>query len=100
MTRETIRVGCVSTLPGDVQAYQRTPEFDEHTVPRGLLRAHTTKPGVWGRIVVVQGTLLYRVPARGVELLLDASQAGIIEPEVPHEVELRGSVRFYVEFLK
>ncbi|HEY6877784.1 MAG TPA: DUF1971 domain-containing protein [Polyangiales bacterium] len=88
------------TLPTEVRAYKRTPEFDEHTVPAGLLRAHTTKPGVWGRIVVLEGSLLYRVPTRGLALTLDTSRVGIVEPEVPHEVEPRGHVRFYVEFLR
>ncbi len=90
----------MNVLPAEVSAYKRTPEFDEQTVPAGLLRAHTTKPGVWARIVVLEGSLLYRVPGRGLALTLDVSRVGVVEPEVPHEVEPRGHVRFYVEFLR
>lgn len=90
----------MDALPPDVRPYKRTPDFDERTVPAGLLRAHTTKPGVWARIVVLEGELVYRVPTRGFEVVLDPSRVGIVAPEVPHEVEPRGAVRFYVEFSK
>lgn len=90
----------MAALPEDVQVYSRTADFDEHTVPPGLLREHTTKPGVWGRIVVLEGSLVYRVPSRGIHEVLDGSNPGIVEPGVPHEVEPRDRVRFYVEFLK
>lgn len=90
----------MAALPDDVRVYSRTAEFDEHTIPPGLLREHTTKPGVWGRIVVREGLLEYRVPSRAIHEVLDASNPGIVEPGVPHEVAPRGPVRFWVEFLK
>ena len=46
-----------------VVAYRRTPEFDEHSLPAGLTREHSTKLGVWGRIEVVAGALCYIVAA-------------------------------------
>ena len=56
----------MKALPANVFPYKRTPEFTESTVPAGLLRSHDTKDGVWGKIVVLEGTLLYRIlePAR------------------------------------
>ena len=48
-------------FPDDVVAYRRTPEFDAATTPPGLLGEHNTKAGVWGRIHVMEGALLYRV---------------------------------------
>jgi tellurite resistance-related uncharacterized protein len=88
-------------LPPDVVPYHRTAEFTESTVPRGLLRRHTTKPGVWGRICVLEGSLRYRIlePVQE-EQLLSAERYGVVEPEVHHEVEPVGRVRFYVEFLR
>ena len=70
-------------------------------MPAGLLRSHTTKSGVWGRICVNEGTLRYRIlePQRE-EHRLTPGVDGIVEPENPHEVEPMGKVRFFVEFLK
>jgi tellurite resistance-related uncharacterized protein len=91
----------VKHLPPDVVVYRRTAEFSESTLPAGLRRRHTTKPGVWGRICVLEGSLRYRIlePAQE-EHVLSAGLPGIVEPEVPHEVEPVGRVRFFVEFLR
>lgn len=90
----------MKTLPPDVQAYFRTPEFNEATIPAGLLRQHTTKAGVWGRIVIEEGSLLYRIAESGEEVVLSPERHGVVEPEAPHEVAPQGKVRFWVEFLK
>jgi tellurite resistance-related uncharacterized protein len=88
-------------LPSEVVAYKRTPEFTHDTVPAGLLRSHRTKAGVWGRICVLEGALHYRIlePALEHHTLLPGAD-GIVPPDVPHEVEPDGPVRFYVEFLR
>ena len=39
-------------LPAEVVPYKRTPVFEQHSVPAGLLKRHSTKAGVWGKIVV------------------------------------------------
>ena len=91
----------MKSLPEGVTAYRRTPEFGEDTVPSALLRRHSTKAGVWGRIRVLSGKLRYRIlePATE-EHVLEPGRDGIVEPEVPHEVEPIGVVRFHVEFLR
>ena len=91
----------MKSLPPDVAPYRRTPEFTETTVPDALRRRHTTKAGVWGRIQVLEGELRYRIlePQRE-EHVLSPERPGVVEPEVPHEVEPLGRVRFYVEFLR
>lgn len=91
----------MKSLPPNARPYRRTPEFTEQTLPAGLRRAHHTKAGAWGRIVVLEGRLMYRIlqgPMEEVEL--DPDNAGVIEPEVEHEVEPLGKVRFYVEFYR
>lgn len=91
----------MKSLPNDACGYQQTPEFTETTIPAGLLRRHSTKPGVWGRIHLLEGILQYRILEPVVEELeLKPGLDGIVEPEVPHEVEPVGRVRFFVEFLK
>jgi len=91
----------MKTLPDGIAAYSRTPDFSEDSVPAALLAAHSTKAGVWGRIVVVEGELLYRIYGPPVEeVLLSPGNEGVVEPEVEHEVEPRAGLRFFVEFLR
>ena len=90
----------MKALPPDLAVHQRTREFSESTVPAGLRRRHTTRPGVWGRICVLEGSLRYRILEPLLEEhVLSPGREGVVEPEVAHEVELLGAVRFYVEFL-
>jgi tellurite resistance-related uncharacterized protein len=91
----------VPTLPSGVHPYKSTAVFDERSVPRGLLARHTTKPGVWARIRVLEGELTFRElePALRVSVLAPGRD-GIAAPEAPHAIELRGPVRFLVEFLR
>ena len=88
-------------LPASVASYKRTPEFTEDSIPKGLLKAHNTKPGVWGKIVILEGELRYQInePEEAI-FTLSRSCAGVVEPEVLHEVSPIGSVRFYVEFYR
>ncbi len=88
-------------LPGDVKTYKRTDTFTENTVPAGLLKSHNTKAGVWGKIVVLEGELRYRILEPQVEdVVLTVDRFGVVEPQVLHEVLPLGKVSFYVEFLK
>lgn len=91
----------MKSLPENAEYYQKTPEFTEETLPAGLRRAHHTKAGTWGRIVVLEGRLMYRICQEPMgEWMLDRDNPGVIEPEVQHEVEPLGRVRFYVEFYR
>lgn len=91
----------METLPADVAAYKRTREFTTGAIPAGLLSRHTTRAGVWGRICVEEGALRYRILTEPPEEhLLTPGHDGIVAPEVPHEVEPVGAVRFFVEFLR
>jgi tellurite resistance-related uncharacterized protein len=89
------------TSPPALEAYRQTPVFDESSIPAGLLRRHTTKSGVWARIHVLEGELLFRfLEPTPRELRLTPARVGEVEPEVPHEVAVCGPVRFFVEFLR
>jgi len=90
----------MKTLPKNVTEYKRTPSFTENTVPKGLLRSHTTKSGTWGKIVIEQGLLLYRILEPEIEEIeLSTDKFGVVEPQVQHEVEPLGKVKFHVEFM-
>ena len=86
-------------LPDDVRPHRETPVFDQDSVPPGLLGRHTTAEGVWGLIEVLEGRLRYRILEPEVEEhLLEPGHPGVVEPQVPHQVELLGPVRFRVVF--
>jgi tellurite resistance-related uncharacterized protein len=88
-------------LPENVRVYKRTPDFNQETIPSGLLKAHTTKEGTWGKICVSKGKLLYTIEKEPTETIeLTPEMFGVVEPRVPHHVEPLGEVEFFVEFLK
>ena len=88
-------------LPTGVSGYKKTQEFTHETVPPGLLRAHQTKAGTWGKIVVLDGKLHYRILEPELQELVPSEEVyGVVEPTVLHEVEPLGDVRFYVEFYR
>lgn len=87
--------------PDGLVPYARTREFDQDTVPRGLVSSHTTRAAVWARIHVLEGALLYRVePPVDRCLRLEAPATGIVVPEVSHHVKPQNGVRFFVEFFR
>ena len=86
-------------MPADYTEYRRTAVFDEASIPKALLRAHTTKLGVWGILHVVAGELDYVVlePERRVTTLRAGAEQ-IIVTALSHEVVLRAGARFCVAF--
>jgi len=88
-------------LPSDLTAYKRTPEFTETSIPQGLLKDHNTKQGVWGKIVVLDGSLEYIIQEPEIEIIkLSSSKFGVVEPTIKHHVKPIGAVKFYVEFYR
>ena len=86
-------------LPTGLTPYKRTPTFDANTVPAGLRAQHSTKAGVWARIVVLEGSLPFRFLEPHEELvLLTPDRPGIVAPTQLHRAEPGPGVRFYVEF--
>jgi tellurite methyltransferase len=88
-------------VPPGAVCVRRTPDFSESTIPGGLLHCHSTKPGVWGLIQIIEGSLTYRVlEPTATEAVLTPGHPGVVEPGRLHEVEPRGPVRFFVEFFE
>ncbi|KQV80608.1 tellurite resistance protein [Massilia sp. Root351] len=89
----------MKTLPDNVAFYKSSADFTEHTVPAALQRNHSTAAGVWGRIAVLEGALLYHISGPEKETVrLTPEQPGVVEPRILHEVEIIGPVRFRVDF--
>ncbi len=91
---EAVKAEQVASKP-----YKSTPVFDAKTLPAGLRRAHSTKPGVWGVIRVLEGAVCYHVEdGSAPPALLTPATPGLIHPEQLHHVEPVGAMRMQVEF--
>ena len=91
----------MKNLPAEVSKYATSPVFTEETMPGNLMKSHRTKPKTWAKIVVLEGTLRYRILEPALEETdLTSSKNGVVEPAVPHEVEAIGKVRFYLDFYR
>ncbi len=91
----------MKVLPSTARPYKQTPVFDETTVPVGLLNSHSTKEGVWAKVIVIEGELTYRILDPIVEeVILTPECFGVVEPTVKHEIVPTQRVRFYVEFFR
>jgi tellurite resistance-related uncharacterized protein len=87
--------------PQDVSAYKKTPIFSQDTVPKGLLKDHNTKEGVWGVIVILEGELEYTILEPETEVvILNKGLHGVVEPTILHHIKPVGDVSFYVEFYR
>lgn len=101
-------------LPKDVVKYSQVPKqgkvFTSTTIPKGLLKEHTTKKGTWGIINVSKGKLLYTITGkRGddddisgpISFELSPQFHGVIQPQLLHQVKaLTDDLEFIVEFLR
>ena len=91
----------ITVLPEGVTKYYETPKFDQDTLPLALQKEHKTKPGCWAKAIITDGSIDYVLEERPDEILtVNAGQFVIIEPEVPHHVEVTGPVLFHLEFYK
>ena len=92
------RAAVAAAIPAKARPYKRSPVYTGSTVPKGFLRNHSTRDGVWGVIHVVSGMLRFSVPSTGHEEVLAPDRTGIAEPTVEHRVAPQGPVEFYIEF--
>ena len=87
-------------LPAGLEHARTTRVFDQTSAPAGLLAAHRIAPGVWGRLLVHSGSLVFRFedePERAHRL--DEGETLVIPPNRPHRLELDESpVSFATEF--
>lgn len=90
----------MSALPDTVKKYSQSRAFTETTTPANFQKHHTTRPGVWGRLVVESGAMAFEWEADARSLALTAGDTVVIPPETPHRVILDGPVSFFVEFYR
>lgn len=91
----------MKTIPDNFKPYRRTADFTKDSVPAGLLKDHQVADGVWGRIVVLEGSLTYVIQGAEIQTIeLSSSVSGVIEPGVYHHVVPGEDVKFFVEFYR
>ena len=96
-------------LPDGLELERSTREFDEKSVPAGLLSAHRVASGLWGRLVVTSGEVgfVFESDSDGGlgmgddpdrRRMVGAGESVVIPPGRPHHLELTGPVTFHIEF--
>ena len=88
-------------FPADLELSRRTRSFTAESTPEALRSAHDTKAGVWGVIVVEQGSLVF-VDCRNPDAPrhLGVGRHEVIEPQVEHFVEPAPDCIFHVELMR
>lgn len=67
-------------------------------MPGGLRCAHRLAAGTWGQIEVEDGLLRFRASTTPpTDILLEPASVQAIPPEVVHEIEPIGTVRFRIQ---
>ncbi len=87
-------------LPETVRAYQKTPIYTDKTTPGMMKNDHRVRNGVWAKIVVQKGEVVYEIPDRNHVETLTPDAPGIIEPVVTHRILPRPGARFYLEYYR
>lgn len=81
--------------------YRSTPVFDDTTLPAALRSEHTTKPGVWAVIRVLEGAVRYTQLDPISERVLRPGEPGLVQPERRHFVTpLEPPMRMRVDFYR
>ncbi len=89
----------MQTLPNNVTHYKSTKVFNQETVPKGLLKDHSTASHVWGELNIISGTLEYAIGENEVHIL-NTEIKGVIAPEEIHHIKPIGNVEFFIKFYK
>lgn len=88
-------------MPDGLSPIQRTPVFENESIPNALLSEHSTKAGIWAQIVVLKGSIRYVVqPPVSQTFILDETHPGTVAPQILHHIEPVGDVQFYVQLYK
>jgi hemoglobin len=80
--------------------YRSTPVFTNDTLPEALRRAHSTKPGVWGLLKVIKGSVLYVIEESGEGQIVHATQSVVIQPQQLHSVDPQDDMEMQVDFYR
>lgn len=87
-------------LPDKVKAYNKSQTYTDRSTPGMMKNEHRTRAGVWAKIVVQKGEVIYMIPSDDETHTLTIDNPGIVEPTVFHKIEPQQGARFYLEFYR
>jgi len=87
-------------LPENVKPYKTTQTYTYNSTPGMMKNAHRTKAGVWAKIIVQKGEVLYHIEGDDAVYTLSSELAGIIEPTTFHKIDPQQGARFVIEFYR
>ena len=82
------------------EPYKVTAVWDEHSLPQAIKSHHSTKPGVWGVLRVLEGEVRLVFENGPSAIVVTPTRPALIPPEEKHHVEIIGAMRMQVEFYK
>lgn len=78
--------------------YRELGPFDNDSLPKGLLVEHRLKPGSWGRLSILSGTIALVWDDTGERAKLSAGTTALVPPIRPHHLEADGPFCLTLEF--
>ncbi|NQZ59133.1 MAG: DUF1971 domain-containing protein [Lentisphaeraceae bacterium] len=87
-------------VPSTHKVYKKTPLFDQDSIPAGLRKKHNTAEGVWGRLVVVFGSVQFIDFETKEVIVASPIRSVAIKPQRWHYLNVTGPVELYGEFYK
>ncbi len=88
-------------IPEYAEKYAESPKFTTETVPKQLTKSHDTKQGIWGKLIVLQGALDYKITGSPeTSMRIEAKSHAVIEPQISHRVRLDSGTCFFIEFYR
>ena len=88
-------------IPSGYKQYSETPIYDMSSVPSGLLKDHDLKPGTFGLLSVIEGSVVYFQSQQPTPLrIVGPSQDLAILPQEKHYIRLSEDARFKVAFFR
>ena len=86
----------MAEIPEGLRVYNKSHK----TTPGMMKNDHRVRVGVWGKIIVQVGEVIYMIPERDETHTLTPDNSGIIEPLVTHKVDPQPGAKFYIEFYR
>lgn len=90
-------------MPPKAILHSRSPGegeyYDQDFIPSiARFLKQQNKPDTWGKIIVTEGKLMYRIlEPQVLEFTLTPDLPGIVELQAPHEILMLGDAKFFVE---
>ena len=85
------------TLPSHAVLKDISATYNQHTIPREFLAAHTLPPEIWAQVVVAEGEL--DLKRSGETLRVTAGRPAVVQPNTPFSLQPTGKpVRFCLHY--